>query len=1030
MAIGLFKTAVVVIAMVAQSATATLSGTVADQTGAVVADVKVVIVNTDTRLERVATTSTNGTFTLPLLPAGRYRLTAQREGFAPIRSDVTLNAGDHVNLRLEFVIAALGESVSVTVPDRVLRSTERGLVVDRGTLEQLPLNGRSYHTLFQLAPGVTMVNQSSNPDLFSVNGQRTTSNSFTVDGVSANVGADRLGTGATQNGTGVSVGTTAIGGMNNLVPVEGLEEFRLTTSAYAPEFGRNSGASVQITTRSGTNQLRGSVFEQFRDDSFNANDWFANRNNAPKLEMSLHNFGAALGGPIVRDRLHYFAAYEGVRLRLPAFLITQVPSRAFRESVPASARVLVDAYPLPTGPDLASGLAEAAYGTVSPSESHSFSLRADHIASARQLFGRFAYSTSDSRQRGQNGNTALNTTSVDSSETVSVTAGTTWAGQRFSYEGRLNFTSQRAAFGFVADDFGGAKALPDSLFPSYTSRERSLVQLDISPPGGTLVATGQIGGSTQRQINVVGHVTWQQGDSTWKAGVDVRTLFPKMEPGEFIFHYRLTSLPSLARGQVDQFNFNQRTAARPLFKAWSGYVQLQRSLTSRATLMTGVRWDINPGPSISSGLEPTLVEIEPTTLQVRPRSGSPLWKTDFGGVAPRVSINYALIDRPGRTTVLRGGAGLYFDVAYGRAGGAFGSGHPFVSQRSFTAVTLPLTTTMLTPASSPPATPGTASAYSIPDQLATPRSVQWSVSLDRQLGESHGANIAVVGTRNTRMIRSSLLNLAAVNRDYQSIWVMTNEGKSEYIGLQTQLIRRLHRGMSMQLAYTLADASDNGSSDFTIVPPSSLGDPRSPVKADTDDGPALFDIRHAFSAALTLQDAGRGRGLLKAVRGWEFSVLAIARSAPPVHIFVTRNVGFGSFQFRPDRAAGEALYADDPSMPCGRRIRREAFVIPLELRQGNASRNEARGCSARQVDLAVRRRIHLGGRTDAVLSVEVFNVANWPNFDVPVGNLTSPLFGASSRLLASQSGASVTGLNPLFQFGGPRSMQLSARVTF
>ena len=150
-------------------------------------------------------------------------------------------------------------------------------MVDRQFVSNLPLNGRSFQSLITLTPGVVLTKTIvQDQGQFSVNGQRANSNYFTVDGVSANIGAS-ASTVPGQSGAGALPGLSASGGTNNLVSVDALQEFKVQTSTFAPEFGRSPGAQVSIITRSGTNDFRGSVFNYFRNDMFDANDWFGNR---------------------------------------------------------------------------------------------------------------------------------------------------------------------------------------------------------------------------------------------------------------------------------------------------------------------------------------------------------------------------------------------------------------------------------------------------------------------------------------------------------------------------------------------------------------------------------------------------------------------------------------------------------------------------------------------------------------------------------------------------------------------------------
>ncbi len=337
---------------VAQSPAATLGGTVLDENGAVVPSVEITVLSLSTAVERHATTDGEGAFVVPLLPPGRYTLTAQRDGFATVEvRNIVLNVGDRQAFRIYLEVGEVGEYVTVVdaLGAGVEQSSSVSTVVNRQFVENLPLNGRSFQSLFELSPGAVLTRTTFNEQgQFSVNGQRANANYFTVDGVSANVGVS-AGAAPGQAAAGGLPALTVLGGANNLVSLDALEEFRLHTSSYAPEFGRTPGAQVAIATRAGTNELHGSLFEYFRDDALDANDWFGNSLGLPRPAIRQHDFGGSLGGPVVHNRAFFFVSYEGMRLRQPRVALTEVPSLPARASAPAEVRPLLEAFPLPNG---------------------------------------------------------------------------------------------------------------------------------------------------------------------------------------------------------------------------------------------------------------------------------------------------------------------------------------------------------------------------------------------------------------------------------------------------------------------------------------------------------------------------------------------------------------------------------------------------------------------------------------------------------------------------------------------------------
>src|SRR5260370_37318575 len=218
------------------------------------------------------------------------------------------------------------------------------------------MNGMSFQTLVELPPGVVVVPPNAQDEgQFSVNGQRASANYWTVDGVSANIGIGGVvGTSGNGNGLAGSIGSfSAQGGTNSLVSVDAMQEFRIQTSTYAPEFGRTPGAQISIATRSGTNQFHGTLFDYLRNDALDANNWFNTfvTPAIPQPKERPNDFGGTFNRPIFRNRTFFFFSYEGLRLRLPQTVISTVPDLAARQGAALVMQPFLNAYPLPNGAD-------------------------------------------------------------------------------------------------------------------------------------------------------------------------------------------------------------------------------------------------------------------------------------------------------------------------------------------------------------------------------------------------------------------------------------------------------------------------------------------------------------------------------------------------------------------------------------------------------------------------------------------------------------------------------------------------------
>src|SRR5208337_2700615 len=288
-------------AVIGQSPSGTISGLVLDPSGRAITGAELLIVNDVTGIRYPGVTNGEGIYAVPNLPPGPYRIQISKFGFKTlIKPDVVLNVQDALAINFTLPVGAIAETVTVEggAPLVNTESSSVSTVIDRNFVENLPLNGRSFNTLLQLTPGVVIAQaQPGSYGQFSIGGQRTDANSFTVDGVSANFGVGAsVNTG--KSGTGGAQAFSAFGGTSSLVSVDALQEFRIETSSFTPEFGRTPGGQVILSTRSGGNALHGGAFDYFRNTAMDANDWFANQAGNPRAPEHHNDFGGFLGGPI------------------------------------------------------------------------------------------------------------------------------------------------------------------------------------------------------------------------------------------------------------------------------------------------------------------------------------------------------------------------------------------------------------------------------------------------------------------------------------------------------------------------------------------------------------------------------------------------------------------------------------------------------------------------------------------------------------------------------------------------------------
>ena len=283
---------------------AELSGRISDPAGLAVPGARVVARSQATGATRAVSSNQQGEFSVPALQPGPYNITVEANGFRTIHQNgVVVEVDQRARLDFALTIGSNAESITVEGSAPLLNTSDASVstVIANRFVENLPLNGRSFSSLIELAPGVvlTQANQYDQGQ-YSVNGQRPDANYVMVDGVSANVG---VGSGNTAQGSAGQLPATSIfGGTSNLVPLDALEEFRIQTSTFAAEYGRTAGAQISVVTKSGTNAFHGTAFEYFRNDKLDANDWLANAKGLARPELRQNDFGGVLGGCVKKTR--------------------------------------------------------------------------------------------------------------------------------------------------------------------------------------------------------------------------------------------------------------------------------------------------------------------------------------------------------------------------------------------------------------------------------------------------------------------------------------------------------------------------------------------------------------------------------------------------------------------------------------------------------------------------------------------------------------------------------------------------------
>lgn len=1004
--------------LVAQSPNGTISGIVHDPSGAVIPDVQVIIVNDATGVPHTTQTNGEGIYVVPSLPPGRYRIQVAKIGFKTlIKPDIVLSVQDAVAINFILPVGAASETVTVPggAPLVNTQSAAVSTVINREFIESLPLNGRSFNTLLQLTPGVVIAPTNGfSPGQFSIGGQRTDANNFTIDGVSANFGVGpTLGLGG--SGTGTAQAFSALGGTSSLVSVETLQEFRIETSSFAPEFGRSPGGQVLLTTRSGSNDFHGGVSDYFRNTEMDANDWFANEAALARAPEHHNDFGGYLGGPIVRDRTFFFVSYEGARLDLPQTQPMEVPSSYARAQAAAFVAPFLDAYPQPNGQP-ASPTAFTAPFTGSFSNTARLdagSVRVDHTVNSRfSLFGRYNDAPSSVSSGGFN----PQTTTVN---TETLTLGVNMQLSKSIVNTlRGNYSTQRAGVSSALDSFAGAVPLdPAQLLGTLPAAS---TYLEFGTLDTTNYAIGTDAENHTAQLNLVDDLSWTLGAHQLKFGEDYRAIRLDKEP----FAHEVLDSATSVQGFIStaQVSLTAATAAEAklLSEALSLYAQDSWKISPRLALTYGLRWELDPAPSPrgSTKLAAWANVNNPADLALAP-AGTPLWNTTYGNFAPRAGIAYSLTGTG--DLVLRAGGGVFYDLGVGQAA-QLGSSFPNFLFGTPATVSLPL-------ASATPYLPslGLAPPYAgveaYSPNLELPRSYQWNVALEKSLGKRQAVSATYVGQAGRELLREAAL--FEPNANFTGDFLLQeNDARSNYNALEVQFRRPFSGRLQGLLNYTWSHSLDDASGDVVA------GFSDTVIPAARDYSPSDFNVGQSLSGALTYAIPGPTRGLLSVLAShWSLDSVIVARTGFPFNAFI---VGFspdpgGEVLTRPDLVAGQPLWINNPLAPGGQSLNPNAFAIPSTVRQGTEGRNDIGGFGLTEMDVSLGRVFPVTERVGAHLRLDAFNVFNHPNFTNPLGFVQFGSFYLQSEQMLNQG---LGGLNPLFQQGGPRSLQVSLQLTF
>jgi hypothetical protein len=1018
-----------------QSTDATISGGVTDPTGNLIQNAEVAIANDATGVIYAAQTNNSGMYLVPVLPPGHYHVQVSKRGFKTIiKADVILYVQSAVALNFVLPVGATSESITVESSSSTINTSDASVstVIDRKFVENIPLNGRSFQDLISMTPGVvTQSPQSTNATLgtagdFSVNGQRTESNYYTVDGVSANISAGAGGGFESPAAGGSLSGATALGTTQTLIPVDALQEFRVLSSTYSAAYGTSPGGQFSLVTRSGTNVLHGTLFDYLRNNFFDANDWFNDHYGDPTPALRQNDFGGTLGAPILiphvydgRDHSFFFVAYEGLRLDQPTEAAIQyVPDISMRQQADSAMQPILNAFPLPNGIDYGNAtnpsLAQFIAPFSLPSSIDSTSVRLDHrFGSKLTLFFRFGDTLSSTQSRP----TFALTTTSSNAQTYTLGA-TSQLSSGFTNEFRLGYARADSAQAGTLDRFGGATPinLTDAMGANSFQRVEPSLAFIFGGIGSTEMQVPN-GENVERQWNLVDTVQVFRHNHSVSVGFEYRRVISPLDPSNVEPYAIFESTSQILTGTPALPYVFRFLPSTPVLNEGAIFAQDEWRVHRRLNLSLGVRWDVDPPPTEEHGDDAyTLVGNinEPTSLSVAPR-GTPLWKTSWYNFAPRLGGAWTIRNEPGWQTVLRAGGGAFFDTLSQVATIGFDD-LGFRATQVVSGVTIPYTQDQLNIpiTANPPYTSAIIAAF--PQHLQQPYTLEWNVSAQQGIGSNQSMTVSYVGSNGRRLIGLQEKSLTSLNPNFGTVQYFPGGITSNYQSLQVQFQRSVTRGVQALVSYTWSHALDYGSTALEL-----------PLQRGNSD----FDVRNNFQGGMSweLPKLAKQPLLAEVTNGWAIDARLLTRTAFPItlggNLTVDSSTG-NEYDSGLDLVPGVPVYLRGHQYPGGKAINAAAFSEPASGIVGNAPRNFVRGFGEAQLNLAVRREIHPPGPFVLQFRAETFNLLNHPNFGYVDSTYSDATFGQATQMLNASLGT----LASQYQQGGPRSMQFALKLTF
>jgi len=1048
----------------AQVDRATLTGTVKDQTGAVIAGATIAVTHSATNAVTRVRTTGDGVYLAPNLIPGTYTVQAEMQGLGAQSRAVILEVGQRARLDFQLAVGQMSEAITVEQATRLLDTSQAAVssTIDQGAVANLPLAIRNWDDLMVLVPGVqgdrfteeSGGTASGRTGGVNVHGNRSLQNNFLLDGVDNN-----------SVSTNVQELTTQV----SRPSIDAIQEFKVVTSPYAAEYGRAPGGAISVTTKSGTNALHGTGYYYFRGDQFDSNTYFnedfrteRGLDPLPKPSNDQDQFGFNLGGPILKEKLFFFADYEGTRVTRGTTRSTRVPTMAERSGVFSSAvRDPLTGQPFP--------------GNVIPQS------RIDPVAAA--IFGLLP----EPNTNDTNNYVRPDANILDNADRVTAKVDYR-ASDRSTFFARYIYTDRErsipGAFGGVIDGTGTSAfgdqtitshglvlgwtrifgpSVVNELRVSYSAVDSDAVQQPFgqAPPAAAqipgvpqdpLFAGGIVGVSIDgyfgggglgrmgspdflpkfqhtSQWEILNTLSWLTGNHQLKFGFDVIAPMnndyldvPALR-GAVRYRGRYTgnSIADFLLGYTSDAQLSNPWVVGQRHWATSFFVGDDWRLSPKLTLNLGLRYDF---------ITPAL-EADDNQLNFDPAgSGSVfaatggsleergLVRPDKNNFAPRIGIVYQVSD----SLVLRGGYGIFYNL-FDRIG----------SEDQLALNPPGLINTSLSTSST--TTPLFLLRDGFPANFLDPSQIdyrrirlraadkdsskttihQYSVGAQKSIANTYVVSLDFVGTQGR-----NLANLVNLNQpiggngplpypDFGFIEWRQQNASSSYKGVDVGVQRRLTRGWGASLAYTLSECTDQSAEHLSTGGSPSF--PQDGSNLAAWEGPCGYDTRHRFvsSFVVELPFAKGSSGAAKLLLAdWRVSGIYAYRSGRPFTVTQgSNNVGQGMTGLPNRTGDGEGEETVDAWFD------KTAFQAVPSGTFGNSGRNILRGPDWQSLDLSLQKDFPLG-RAVLGLRWDVFNVFNTVNLGLPDANIANTATVGQIRSLS----------------GDPRFMQFSARFQF